>query len=85
MPIGSRFARYMNPVLNALRELGGSARPGEVYNWVAQHLGISDAERSEKHRSGASKVEGSIRSPGSYVSKRSSRAPNNALPRRLML
>jgi hypothetical protein len=28
---------------------------------------------------------GSIRVPGSYVSKRSSRAPNNALPRRLTL
>jgi 4-carboxymuconolactone decarboxylase len=29
--------------------------------------------------------EGSIRVPGSYVSKRSSSAPNNALPRRLTL
>ena len=28
---------------------------------------------------------GSIRVPGSYVSKRSSSAPNNALPRRLTL
>jgi restriction system protein len=69
MPIGSRFARYMNPVLNALRELGGSARPGEVYNWVAQHLGISDAERSEKHRSGASKVENDIAWARSYLVK----------------
>ena len=25
MPIGSRFARYMNPVLRALKDLGGSA------------------------------------------------------------
>jgi hypothetical protein len=31
------------------------------------------------------KNKGSIRVPGSYVSKRSSRAPNNALPRRLTL
>src|SRR5713101_6289268 len=60
MPIGSRFARYMNSVLDALRELGGSARPGEVYDWIAQRLGISDAERSEDNRSGASRFENDV-------------------------
>ena len=69
MPIGSRFARYINPVLDALRELGGSARPREVYDWVAQHLGISDAERSVKHRSGSSKVENDIAWARSYLAK----------------
>jgi restriction system protein len=69
MPIDSRAARYINPVLDALRELGGSARPRAVYNWVAQRLGISDAERSEKHRSGTSKVENDIAWARSHLVK----------------
>jgi restriction system protein len=55
MVIRSRFARYINPVLEALRELGGSARPGEVCDWVAQRLSISDEERAEENRSGGSR------------------------------
>lgn len=35
MPNRSRFARYINPILSALHELGDSARPGEVFNWIA--------------------------------------------------
>jgi restriction system protein len=50
MAVGSRFATYMNPLLAALRDLGGSARPGEASQWVAEHLGISNAERSIEHR-----------------------------------
>jgi restriction system protein len=56
----SRFARYLNPILAALRELGGSARPGEVFDWVAEHLHISDEERSIELQSGASRFENDI-------------------------
>src|SRR5882724_154758 len=60
MPIGSRFAQYMNPILDALRQLGGSARPGEVYDWVAQRLGIPDAVRNEKNKSGGCRFENEV-------------------------
>jgi restriction system protein len=50
MPIGSRFAKYMSPILDALKDLGGSARPGEVYDWVAEHLAISDLQRAEENQ-----------------------------------
>lgn len=60
MPIGGRFTRYMNPVLDALRNLDGSARPPEVYDWVAEHLPISDAERAERNRSGGSRFENDV-------------------------
>jgi restriction system protein len=60
MPVGSRFARYLNPVLAALRSLGGSARPGEVYDWVAEKLNVPETERSERHRSGVSRFENDI-------------------------
>ena len=60
MPIGGRFTRYMNPVLDALRSLGGSARPPEVYDWIAEHLPVSDAERAERNRSGGSRFENDV-------------------------
>lgn len=56
----TRLAQYMNPVLHALRELGGSARPGEVYDWVAEHLPVSEAERAEKNKSGSPRFENDV-------------------------
>lgn len=35
--VGSEFARWINPLLTALRELGGSARPREVIELVARN------------------------------------------------
>lgn len=60
MSLGSRFARYMNPVLDALRDLGGSARPGEVCDWVAEHLQLSAAQLAENNRSGGSRFENDV-------------------------
>jgi restriction endonuclease Mrr len=48
----SQFARYIGPVLQAIRELGGSGRPDEVRTVIAGNLGISDAEQSEPLPSG---------------------------------
>ena len=52
MAIRSRFANYLNPVLAGLRALGGSARPGEVNDWVAADLSISDADRAVENKGG---------------------------------
>jgi restriction system protein len=60
MALEWQFARYINPILAALRELGGSARPGEVYDWAAQHCGVSDAERSIKNKGGNSRFENQV-------------------------
>jgi len=60
MTIGTRFARYLNPILDALRDLGGSARPREVYDWVATHLGVTDSERAIENQSGASRFENDV-------------------------
>jgi restriction system protein len=48
----SQFARYIGPVLQAIRELGGSGRPHEVRAAIARDLHISDAEQSEPLPSG---------------------------------
>lgn len=39
---GSEFAQWINPVLKALNELGGSARPREVVELVARNEKVSD-------------------------------------------
>jgi restriction system protein len=49
---GSQFAKYMGPTIDALRDLGGSGRPEEVRELVAQKLGISDEEQSKPLPSG---------------------------------
>jgi restriction system protein len=48
----SQFARYIGPVIQAIRELGGSGRPDEVRAVIARDLRISDAEQSEPLPSG---------------------------------
>jgi restriction system protein len=40
--VGSEFARWINPLLKALRELGGSARPREVVELVARNERVTD-------------------------------------------
>jgi restriction system protein len=56
----ARFARYFNPVLDALRALGGSARPAEVCDWIAEQLGLSQAERDKANQSGDSQFENDV-------------------------
>lgn len=58
--IRARFARYINPVLKALVELGGSGRPGEVADLVACDLAIPDDEIEELNRSGQSKFRNDV-------------------------
>ncbi|HEX2340257.1 MAG TPA: restriction endonuclease [Vicinamibacterales bacterium] len=48
----SQFAKYIGPVLQAIRELGGSGRPDEVRTLIARNLRISEAEQSETLPSG---------------------------------
>jgi len=38
---GPHFIKYMGPTVEALKELGGSGRPAEVIDWIANAL---DAE-----------------------------------------
>lgn len=55
-----RFGRYFNPVLEALRSLGGSARPGEVYDWIAERLGLSEADLAIENQGGGSRFENDV-------------------------
>jgi restriction system protein len=48
----AQFTRYLGPVIEAIRELGGSGRPDEVRAVIARTLCISEAEQSEPLPSG---------------------------------
>src|SRR5262245_18701940 len=49
---GPRFVAYFVPVIEALKQLGGSARPAEVRERVAQNLKLSEKEQARTLPSG---------------------------------
>lgn len=49
---GPKFVSYFWPVIEALKKLGGSARPAEVREEIAAKLGISDTAQGETLPSG---------------------------------
>jgi restriction system protein len=49
---GARFLRYFGPLLDALRELGGSGTPDEVVERIAADLKLSDELQNEMLPSG---------------------------------
>ena len=59
---GSKFVRYFGPLLEALRGLGGSAKPAEVYQAIAARMRLTDEALSETMRSGRQGC--TIKSPG---------------------
>ena len=65
----SEFLRFMNPLLDALREKGGQARPREVYDLIAQRLILSEEERTATLKSGALRFENQIAWARSYLVK----------------
>ena len=60
MAVGSQFAQYINPLLAALKSLGGSARPAEARAAVAQHLELPDGVLDERLESGSSRFENQV-------------------------
>jgi restriction system protein len=56
----AEFSKYLGPVLDALRELGGSGRPKEVIDRVAKELKISDKIREETLKNGSSKWDNQV-------------------------
>ena len=46
-----KFIRFFWPILKALRELGGSAKPREVVDLVIEMLGVSSTSVPRSRRS----------------------------------
>jgi restriction system protein len=58
--MAQQIARYFNPVLTALKKLGGSARPSEVCSMVAQDMKLKDTVLEETLESGQSRFENKV-------------------------
>jgi restriction system protein len=66
---GPVFVRYFGPVLDALRELGGSGAPDEVTERVANNLRIPDSMQNELLPSGQLKFRNKVAWARFYLSK----------------
>lgn len=66
---GPRFIQYFQPVLDALRALGSSARPKEVHNWIEDRLEVPRAELEGINKSGQSKFENQVHWARFYLAK----------------
>jgi len=56
----AEIAKYMCPILDALRELGCSGKPKEVYDRVAKNLNISEEAREETLKNGSLKWDNQV-------------------------
>ncbi|MGM0561148.1 MAG: AAA family ATPase [Pseudomonadota bacterium] len=66
---GPRFLAYFNPVLEALRTLGGEATPSDVYAWIRQNHSVSQEELQGVNKNGQSKFENKVAWARFYLAK----------------
>jgi restriction system protein len=58
--VGSQFARYINPLLAVLKNLGGSAKAAEAKGAVADFLRLSDDVLEDRLESGSSRFDNQV-------------------------
>ncbi|WP_158498672.1 winged helix-turn-helix domain-containing protein [Martelella endophytica] len=68
-PKGPKFVQYFQPVIDGLRELGSSAKPKEVYAWIAEHHDIPKEEIEGTTKGGQSKFENKVGWARFYLAK----------------
>jgi restriction system protein len=57
---GPQFVRYFNPIIEVLKDLGGSGRPAEVRDRIVEKLDISEDEQNETLGSGQSRFDNQV-------------------------
>jgi len=57
---GPEFIRFLKPVIDALKELGGSGKASEVVDLVIENTGISDDELDVTTRTGIPRIKNQI-------------------------
>ncbi|KAF5415450.1 MAG: hypothetical protein C5S49_05745 [Candidatus Methanogaster sp.] len=67
--VGSKFLRFVIPVINVLKERGGSGKVSEVQDAVIELLGIPETELEETLKSGNSRVRNQIAWARFYLAK----------------
>jgi len=66
---GPNFVRYFRPVIDALRELGDSGRPREIFPIVARICDVGEDELAQTNSNGGSKFENQVSWARFYLSK----------------
>jgi restriction system protein len=66
---GPQFVQYFQPVLDALNELGGSGRPIEIVELIAEKLNLTVDEQTEQISSGQSRFSNRIGWARFYLAK----------------
>jgi restriction system protein len=56
----AEFIKWLGPILDALRELGGSGKPREVSSWIANKLNLSDEILNSTLNSGESRFHNQV-------------------------
>jgi len=57
----SEVTKWFGPVLDALRSLGGSAKPGEITRWIGEKMNLPDEKLVERYeKSGVLKFQNQI-------------------------
>jgi len=69
MARGPQFVEFMGPILDALRDLGGSARPGEVEEWIATALDVPEDILHGELRSGRSRFKNRVHWARFYLAR----------------
>jgi restriction system protein len=66
---GPQFVQFIQPVIDALMELGGSGQPSEVKELIADKLNINETQQSEQIPSGASRFSKNVDWARFYLAK----------------
>jgi restriction system protein len=64
-----KFYAFIDPLLQALKELGGSARPSEVCAFIAKNLALPESVLAERLKNGVSKFENQVHWARFYLAK----------------
>ena len=66
---GPQFLRFCLPIVETLKELGGSGQPKEVTNLVLERLHISEREQAQTNKNGGSRVRNQVAWARFYLAK----------------
>jgi restriction system protein len=66
---GPQFVRYFAPLLTVLKELGGSGRPAEVRDLIAERVKLPEAERAIINESGQGRFDNQVHWAKFYLSR----------------
>src|SRR5262245_44199939 len=66
---GPQFLRFCIPIVETLRELGGSGQPKEVTDLVLERLHISEREQAQTLKNGNSRVRNQVGWARFYLAK----------------